>query len=134
MKQAFLFGSFASLGILALYWVAMTALNGWEAAVEQFRALWWLMVPLSLGFGTQVALYTQMKTKLRTQSQKSLAAGGTSASVGMLACCAHHATDLLPILGLSGIGLIFLRYQIPLLLVSLGINVLGIYLLLRARS
>jgi len=114
------------MGLLGLYAAIMTILNGWAATVEQFSALWYLMVPLALGFGIQVGLYTKLKAKLREQSKGALAAGGTSAGTAMLACCAHHATDVLPILGLSGASLFLLQFQKPILLVSLGINAVGI--------
>lgn len=58
-------------------------------------------------------------------------ASGVSASVAMLACCAHHATDVLPLVGLSGISIFLARYQIPLLVVSLIINGMGIYIMLK---
>lgn len=124
-------GLLAGTGLLALYAVTMTVLNGWAATVEQFTSLWYLMVPLAAGFGVQVGLYTTLKAAIRERSKGSLAAGGTSAGVSMLACCAHHATDVLPILGLSGASLFLLQFQKPILLASLGINALGIVVMFK---
>ncbi|MBI5620750.1 hypothetical protein HY949_03155 [Candidatus Gottesmanbacteria bacterium] len=128
-RQSVINGLLASVGLLALYAVIMTIFNGWTAAVEQFGALWYLMVPLAAGFGIQVGLYTKLKTTIRERSKGSLAAGGTSAGTAMLACCAHHATDALPFLGLSGASIFLTQFQKPILLVSLGINVLGIFIM-----
>lgn len=114
-----------------LYAITMIALSGWQAAVEQFSALWWLMLPLVAGFGIQVGLYTKLKESLRRKAQAALTAGGTSAGIGMLACCAHHATDVLPFIGLSGLTIFLTRYQIPILALSLGINLFGIMLMLK---
>ena len=120
-------GFFAAFALLALYALTMTALTrSWDATVEQFIALWWFMVPLAVGFGIQVGLYVRLKEAMNQKTRASLAAGGTSAGVGMLACCAHHATDVLPILGLSAAATLIARYQIPLLSISLLVNIVGI--------
>lgn len=119
-------GVLAAGGLLALYAATMTILNGWAAMVEQFIALWYLMVPLAAGFGVQVGLYTRLR-----RGNAGVAAGGVSGGAAMLACCAHHATDVLPFLGLSGASLLLTQFQKPLLLVSLGINGLGIAVMLR---
>ena len=53
----------------------------------------------------------------------------------MLACCAHHLTEILPILGLSGIATFFGAYKAELLWVGLGMNLIGIaYMLWRVRE
>lgn len=114
-------GILATIGLLALYTITMTTLSGWRSAWEQFQELWYLMLPLAVGFGIQVGLYTKLK-----KNMASVAAGGTSASAGMLACCAHHATDVMPILGLSAASTLITQYQKPILVTSLLINVVGI--------
>lgn len=131
IKTPLLMGFLSGLSLLILYGAAMTFLSGWEAAVEQFQALWYLMVPLAAGFGIQVGLYIKLRHVVQEKAKTSLAAGGSSAGVSMLACCAHHATDALPFLGLSGVSILLTRYQVPILTVSLGINVLGIIVMLR---
>lgn len=107
----------------------MTALNGWEAAVEQLQSLWYLMVPLAAGFGVQVTLFTKLRTIHRHHNSQMVAAGGTSAGVGMLACCAHHVTDVLPIIGLSAASSLLVAYQKPILVASLFVNGIGIIVL-----
>ena len=126
MNRPYVSALVASGALLLLYGITMTLLSGWEAAVEQFAALWYLMIPLALGFGVQVALYTKLKQIIRQKAQGTLAASGTSASVGMLACCAHHAADVLPILGLSAAATLVGQYQKPILVISLLINIIGI--------
>lgn len=131
-------GLLSAVGLLTLYAITMTLLSGWAAAVEQFLALWYLMVPLAVGFGIQVGLYTKLKAKVRERSKGAftppkagLAAGGTSAGTAMLACCAHHATDVLPFLGFSGASIFLTQFQKPILLASLGINIVGIAVMLK---
>lgn len=124
-------GALAAASLLTLYAITMTLLSGWGAAVEQFAALWYLMVPLAAGFGIQVGLYTKLKATIRNRSKGAIAAGGTSAGTAMLACCAHHATDVLPILGLTGVSIFLTQYQKPILLVSLGINAIGVSIMMQ---
>ncbi len=115
------------MGLLMVYGVTMGTLSGIDAAIEQFLALWYLMLPLAIGFGIQVALFT----KLRERMNGVVASGGTSATVGMLACCAHHAADVLPIIGLSAAATLIGQYQKPILIVSILINTIGIGILWR---
>lgn len=122
-------GVIASVGLFMLYGVTMTLLSGWPATVEQFQALWWLMLPLSIGFGIQVSLYTKLKSAIRSKTKQALATSGVASSASMLACCAHHLTDVLPFLGFSAVSIFLTKYQIPILLVSIGINIYGIGLM-----
>ncbi len=55
--------------------------------------------------------------------------GGTSVTA-MVACCIHHVTDVLPVLGVSAAATFLTRYQRPFMLVGLGMNILGILLML----
>ncbi len=126
MHRSFLYGTLASVGLMSLYGITMTTLGGIDAAISQFRALWYLMLPLAIGFGIQIALYVQLKEAIRSRANAALTAGGTSASVGMLACCAHHATDVLPFLGLSAVSIFLAQYQVPILGASIAINAVGI--------
>ena len=49
----------------------------------------------------------------------------------MLACCAHHLTDVLPILGLSSAAIFLNLYKTPLLWLGIGMNLVGIVYMLR---
>ncbi len=121
-------GILATLGLLTLYAATMSLLNGIDAAIEQFQTLWYLMLPLAIGFGAQVALYTKLR---RRANYGGTMAGGASAGLGMLACCAHHAADVLPVIGITTMATLIGAYQKPILIMSLGINALGILYLIR---
>lgn len=120
-------GIVSSLGLLALYGVTLVSLNGWQGAAEEIQSLWWLLVPLAIAFGTQVGMFVSLKRHLQSHGATSLAGGGASAGVSMLACCVHHATDALPFLGISAVGFFLIRFQKPLLMVSIVINSIGIW-------
>jgi hypothetical protein len=49
----------------------------------------------------------------------------------MLACCAHHLSDVLPIIGVSGAAVFLNQYKTPLLALGVAMNVLGVLYLLR---
>ncbi len=126
LKQPIILGLLGGLSLFSVYGTTMTWLSGFDAAVEQFQALWYLMVPLAIGFGIQVGLYTKLRQAIQQKAQGALAAGGTSAGVGMLACCVHHTTDVLPIVGLSALASLIGQYQKSILAVSILINIIGI--------
>ena len=52
-------------------------------------------------------------------------------SVSMVACCAHHLTDILPLLGLAGLSLFLTRYQTWLIGVGIISNFLGVVYLIK---
>lgn len=48
----------------------------------------------------------------------------------MVACCAHHLTDVLPIIGFSAAATFLNQYRIPFMLVGIGANLVGIAFML----
>lgn len=123
------------LGLLLFYFLVMGLLSRSVAeTLEQFGQLWPWILALSAGFGIQVGLYTRMRELVKndtSQNKGVVAATGSTSSFGMLACCAHHLVEVLPIIGLSAFSVLLIRYQTPILVGSLAINVLGIILMLR---
>jgi phosphoglycerol transferase MdoB-like AlkP superfamily enzyme len=131
--SAFLLGAsliaFVYLGILS--WA-----QGWEYASSQFERDRWYVVPIILGFGVQAALYVILRFRLfipvtSTGHAGALmgTSGGTSATA-MVACCIHHVTDVLPILGLSAAASFLTQYQRPFMLIGLAMNLIGIGVML----
>ena len=125
------FGLLAVLGLLTFYLGIITLAQGWAHALGQLAEDRWFVGVIALGFGTQVGLFTYLKG-LHAQA----AAGGVAASTGtstaaMLACCAHHLADILPIVGLSGAAIFLNAYKTPLLWVGILMNLIGIVYLLR---
>ena len=51
-------------------------------------------------------------------------------TVAMVACCAHHVTDVLPILGLTAAATFLADYRLAFMLVGLGTTLLGIVYML----
>ncbi len=130
---AFVLGS----ALIASFYIGiLTWAQGWEYASSQFVRDRWYVIPIILGFGIQAALYSILRFRLfipiaslgHTGSMVG-ASGGTSATA-MVACCIHHVTDVLPILGLSATASFLTRYQRPFMLIGLAMNLIGIGVML----
>ena len=53
----------------------------------------------------------------------------------MLACCAHHLADILPIVGVSGAAIFLNAYKTPLLWLGVVMNLAGVaYLIWNIRQ
>lgn len=107
-----------------------------QHAVDLFWEDRWIVIPLILGFGVQSALYIILKKRLfvpvaHTGPSGALTgAGGGMSTVAMVACCAHHVADVLPILGLTAAATFLAEYQVAFMLVGLGTTLLGIVVML----
>ena len=130
---SFLSGFISFIGLLAFYFILMSVLTGsWDAAWSQFEKLWYYMIPLSMGFGLQVGLYSHLRRLIRNNTGRNvMMANTTTSAFGMVACCAHHLTDVLPFIGLAAFSALLTTYQIPILIVGIISNILGVYYLLR---
>lgn len=130
-------GTAATAGLLLFYALTMRLLAGsWDAGWWQFRQLWYLMVPLAIGFGVQIGLFSYIKSLAKQGISKGMmAASSTTSGLGMIACCAHHAVDIAPFLGLSALSLWLTAYQKSLLVVGIISNLIGIiYLAKRLKQ
>lgn len=123
-----LFGFLGMAGLMLLYLGLVSLAEGWTHAVELLLADAWIVSPIMLGFGMQMGLYSYLRrvqTTIRGAGAMVGAGGGTS-TVAMAACCAHHLTDVMPLLGLS-LGAAFLaEYRLPFMVFGLVTNLIGI--------
>lgn len=93
------------------------------------------VIPILLGFGTQVGLFTYLKLGLfvpvGAATGATTAAGGGVSTAAMVACCLHHAADVLPLVGLTAAATFLAEWKVPFMLVGLATNGLGIAVMLR---
>ena len=95
----------------------------------------WYVIPIWITFGIQAALFSILRFRLfipTTVAARSGAVMGTSGGTSMtamVACCIHHVTDVLPVLGLSAAATFLTRYQQPFMLLGLGMNTFGIMII-----
>ncbi|MEO7230974.1 MAG: hypothetical protein ABIZ30_10325 [Candidatus Limnocylindrales bacterium] len=121
-------------GLLALYLAIISLAQGAEHAIEQLVMDAPFVGVILAGFGTQVALFTELRVVDRRHGAAAAvtAAGTGTSTAAMLACCAHHLVDLLPLVGLSAAAVFLNAYKMPLLVLGIAINIVGIVVISRA--
>ncbi len=123
-------GFCGALGLLLIYFSIMTLASSFETAIQQFIQLWIWMTALVLGFGIQIALYAHLRQTIKISGATPAVSGGIS-TTSMIACCAHHLTDVLPFLGLSAAAIFLTKYQTLFLTIGILSNLVGITLMLK---
>lgn len=133
------FGLLGMAGLMLLYLGLVSLAEGWAHAVELLLEDAWIVGPIMLGFGVQMGLYGYLRgiqTAIRGAGAMAGAGGGTS-TVAMAACCAHHLTDVMPLLGLSAGAAFLAEYRTPFMVFGLLTNLIGIavmvVLIIRAK-
>ena len=124
-----------ALLLSGVYLGIVTLAQGWQHAVELFWQDKFLVTPIIVGFGTQIGLYMFLKLGLHAAPHGAGAmagAGGGTSTAAMVACCAHHVTDILPLVGLSAATTFLANYKVPFMLLGLAMNLVGIGIALRA--
>jgi len=107
-----------------------------EHALDLFWQDKAFVIPILLGFGTQVGLYTLLRKGLYLPLHipaggATTAAGGGMSTMAMVACCAHHVADVLPLVGLTAAATFLANWKIPFMVVGLLTNLIGIAVMLR---
>ena len=125
------------LGLGVFYFLLLFAITGdLNHPFSQFILLQPWMSLLIIGFGIQFGLFRLLRKGYHFSLHKrndAVVVTGTSTAVSgmaMVACCAHHAVDLLPILGLSAAALFLSEYQEQLLIFGVLTNLVGIGMML----
>ena len=129
--KSVLLGALAALALLGFYLGVIGLVQGWPHAVEQLAEDRWFVAAIALGFGTQIGLFVYVRELHARAASGGVAASTGTSAVAMLACCAHHLTDVLPILGLSGAVIFLNAYKTPLLWLGITMNLFGIGYMLR---
>lgn len=124
----------AAASVLMLLYVGILALAESPAyAWQQFLTMpVWLSL-LWAGFGVQIGLLHRIKVFLRQQSAGATAgaaASGCVSTAAMVACCAHHVADVLPVIGLAGAAVFLAEYQSAFVLLGVFSNLVGIAMML----
>lgn len=121
-----------ALLLTSLYFGIVSWAESPQHAAELFWEDRWIVFPIILGFGAQAGLYTILKMRLFIPVAAigpigpMMGAGGTTSTIAMVACCAHHVADVLPILGLTAAATFLAQYRIAFMLAGLGTTLLGI--------
>lgn len=122
------YGLLAASALLTLYFGALTALSGWEFPASEFDKYWYFIVPLALGFGIQVTLFSRLRVLARSthHSGTVVAASGTTSTAAMVSCCAHYLVNVAPVLGATGLVAFAAQFQVEFFWVGLAFSMAGI--------
>ena len=126
-RRSLRWGVTASGALIGFYVAVLAWSGGWEHLVDQAGTDWWLLTPIIVAFGTQVALSVELRHRHHAPHLAATTGAGTGASaVGMVACCAHHLVDLLPLLGAAGVAGFLFDWRIPLMIGGLAVNLVAV--------
>ena len=136
-----LVGILAALAMLGVYVLILTVLQDFSHAMQQAGQDWLWVGLVALGFGAQIGLYTFLRVMIhaaKAVGATAMTGAGTGTStLGMIACCAHHLTDIAPLVGLTGasglsgaIGF-FTEWKYAFIALGLLMNVIGIIVTVR---
>lgn len=126
------------VGAMALLLLYVGIVGGASRSFGHVRDLlatdWPFVVALAAGFGIQVGLYVHLRhlsQAARTVAGATAGVGTGTSTVAMIACCAHHATDIVPLLGLpavAGAAGVLTEWRVPLMSLGIATNLIGIAL------
>jgi hypothetical protein len=133
--RALFAGFLAGVALLSVYFLIVSLANSVEHAIQEFLRIWQWISALVVGFGLQVGLYIYIREAIKIRklsgATTSVAAAGGVSTTSMVACCAHHLTDVLPIIGLSAASIFLNKYQESFLLIGVLSNMIGTIIMLR---
>lgn len=125
--KSILKGLIGIFALLAVYFGFLSILSGWDYTKSQFGNFWYYILPLSLGFGIQITLYSYLKSKIKEKTTgKVLAVSGTVSTAAMISCCAHYLVNILPFIAAAGVVSFIANYQIQFFWVGIFFNLAGI--------
>lgn len=141
--RAAAWGLGAAVALLGLYTgIVWGASRSADHVLELLASDWLFVLALAAGFGTQAGLYVHLRHLRRASGAAAGATGlGTGTSmVAMVACCAHHAADIVPLLSFSvavSVAGFLAEWRVPLMGLGVALNLVGIgisiWLLRKAR-
>ena len=129
--RAFTYGILSGLGILLFYITILTIFQSYGFALYEFKRLWFWLVPLAIGFGTQIGLYFSIKHDAAMKA--GVTASVTVSGGSMIVCCSHYLLSALPIIGISALTIFLMEYQKAFFLIGILSNITGILLMLNHK-
>jgi len=109
-------------------------------AISTFAQLWMWLLPLTVGLGIQVGLFTHFRQLQKAKALEksygtgSLAASGSTSALAMAICCAHYLAEILPFVGIASLASVLGQYQAIFFFGGILSNVVGtVHLLRQAR-
>ena len=118
----------AVLVVVAINFIVLASLNFPSMAIFQLKRYIWLLIPLVLGFGIQIGLFTYLR-HLNVICGVTTAASGGVSSISMILCCSHYLVNIIPFISLSTANFLT-QYTFYILLFGVASNIAGILFML----
>ncbi len=129
-----IYGILAGLGILAFYISILTIFQSYGFAIYEFKRLWAWLIPLAMGFGIQIGLYTSIIHD--STLNHGVATSGTISGGSMVVCCSHYFLSILPFIGIAGLSAFtsfLMTYQKAFFSIGIVSSIVGITLMLNHK-
>lgn len=133
LEKPIVMGFTGSIVLFLVYIGILTLAESFDHAITHMTELWYWITPLVVGFGVQVGLYYYIRGAFLARvgaTTGAMATAGGISTTSMIACCLHHLTDVLPILGLSAAAVFLTEYQPVFMTLGLLSNFVGIIVML----
>ncbi|MFH0941985.1 MAG: hypothetical protein V1823_03050 [Chloroflexota bacterium] len=133
LRRHVIIGVGAGILLLLVYAGVITLAQGAQHMLEQTARLWYWLAALAAGFGIQAGLFSFIRQALRERQASataSLAASSGVSAGSMVACCAHHLGDILPLIGVAGLTAFLVNYQTFFIILGVLSNIVGITIML----
>ena len=132
----FLIGLFGAAILVLIYLGIVWWAQDWSHAVELLSQDRIFVGAIATGFGVQIGLYAYLRLVVHhgvrmAAPTAAVGVGTGTSSVAMVACCLHHVTDVLPIVGLSGAAIFLNDYRVLFMAGGLMVNGIGVLVMLR---
>lgn len=115
-------GLVAGVALVALYLGIVTVAQSWSHATNQLAADRWWVGAIVAGFGVQVGLFVYLRQLHARAVTGGVALSAGTSTAAMVACCAHHLSDVLPIIGVSGAAVFLNQYKTSFLILGVVMN------------
>jgi protein-S-isoprenylcysteine O-methyltransferase Ste14 len=124
----------SALILIFIYLIVLTIGNSLNHALSEIIRWWPFLIIQLIGFGLQVGMYLHImdhkKNLVWNNSATSMAMSSGFSATTMVACCLHHVTELLPLVGLSAAALILSSYQYVFMSIGVLSNILGVIIVI----
>jgi len=130
--KTILIGISAGVGLLVFYLSIISIFQGIDFAFVNLRSLWYLIFPLTIGFGTQMGLYASISHTARLTG--AVVSSGAVSGGSMIACCSHFLLNIIPLAGAGSLAIFVMKYQPAFLSAGILSNFIGISFMVNHRK
>jgi len=127
-NKHYIYGIGASIVMLMFYIGIMLIFNPLYYVIEDFMSKFvWFSILITL-FGVQIGMITYIRNinNKRRMSKSQTALSGGISTTSMLACCIHHVTDFIPLIGVSAFTVFLVEFQLYFLIIGILFGILSI--------